>query len=499
MRLPANGTAFANSLLAISGFLAGIVSSFVAIEAGWFERNERKEKRGGVDSGDPKGNTPPDLWSENALFGDRSKNREDNSGQDPKFQVERARLEFDPQLRSELLNRAGREGARRDLSEALTIGLELERVQDQLDYYRGVYAEWSDTDPESALDYAKRSFHPGTLQFELVSLVMNKWGYENPQTALVWAKSNLAGPLLDQSITDMMIGWTRRNPSSAAGWISNSDYRSQPAFAAIATTWAEQDARAAADWATQVPFRAGRRGATLAVAAEWTRQDPRTAAETMVDLADPDQTTDVATLIADIWGTSDPESAALWISTLPGGTMRDQAAGTLATVWATRDIQSAVAWSESIGDPSMRSRVVNHLGTTWGALEPENAIQWLSGLESQLALPALEGAFNSWAAVQPESMRDWIESSETPSISDRARRSLADVVSQESPLEAIELSLGMSDEALRDDSVARYYRLMRKVDEASADEWYREMTSQLSFDMQTRLERENRNSVSSQP
>ncbi len=490
MKFPANGSFLANSILAGSSFAAGIISSFVAFEASWFERGDRKDKKLFLTNADyAEGDSPPDFtFPERSLRSDRASFAE--SG--PQANIQLALSEWDPALRSELLHRAGREGARQDVAVALTIGLELKRTQDQLDYYRGLYAVWSDVDPQSALDYAKRGFHPGMLQTELISLVMNKWGFENPQKALVWAKSNLSGPLLEQSVTDMMIGWTRRNPKGASSWITNSDFRSQPAFAAVATTWAEQNPEAAAFWATQIDFRSGRRGATLAVTAEWTRQDPEVASEQMLELAAEDQTSDIATLIADIWGTSDPEAAALWVATLPEGPMRDQAAGTLASVWATRDIYSAVAWSETISDPSMRSRVINHLGTTWGGLEPESAITWLSQLEPDLALPAMEGAFNSWAAVGPDSMRDWIENSEITFISDQARRSLADVLSQDNAFEAIEISLGITDAKLRNDSVARYFRYMRKTDEASAQEWASEILPHLPEDLQQRIQLEQR-------
>jgi hypothetical protein len=403
-----------------------------------------------------------------------------------------ALVEGDAAVRSDLLRQAGADGARNDIRSALEVGVEIKRLQDRLDYNRGLFAVWSEIDPEGALVHAKRSFNAGLVQSEMIGLVVNKWAASDPQDARVWTEQNLSGPLRERALTDLMIGWTRRSPDLASNWVTQSGSGSQPLLSAVGTTWAEQDPEAAAAWALRLPYANSRKTATVAVAVEWSRQDPESAADFFVEEAAGPEGMDVATVIADVWGTSDPASTANWVESLPEGAVRDQAAGVLATVWATRDVDAASKWSATIENDSMRQQVIAHLGTTWGALEPDRAIEWLASLPYQEAETGLKGAFNSWGVVDRPGMMDWVESAEASTIVDQARRSLADVVSQDDLLLAIDLSMGISDETARVDAVARYFRHWRKLDDASAQEWLNEVWSEAPAELQERLDQEQK-------
>lgn len=396
----------------------------------------------------------------------------------------------DPVARADKLRRAGAANARDDIERALEVGMSIEGLQDRLNYHRGLFGVWSDIDPETAVDFAKRSFNPGQMQSELIGLVVNKWGATNPQDARIWTEQNLSGPLRERALTDLMVGWTRRSPELASDWISQTRTGSAPLVSAVGTTWAEQDPEAAATWALQLPSSAARRSASVAVAVEWSRQSPDLAADFFSSEVAGPEGLDLATVIADIWGNSDPASTADWVAGLPEGDVRDQAAGVLATVWATRDVQAASEWTATIEDPSMRKQVIAHLGTTWGGLEPDQAIEWLAALPIEEAQAGLTGAFNSWAVVDQSGMRDWVESAQSSEVVDQARRSLADVVSQDNILSAIDLSMGISDPVNRADAVARYYRHWRKVDDASAQEWIGEVWNEIPAGLQSRLDRE---------
>ncbi len=400
----------------------------------------------------------------------------------------------DPDERASFFRQAGADGARNDLKAALEMGVSIKRLQDRVDFHRGLFGVWSEVDPESALAHAKRNFNPGLMQSELIGLVVNKWAADDPQDARVWTEQNLSGPLREQALTDLMVGWTRRNPDLASKWVIESRSATQPLLSAVGTTWAEQEPKEAAEWAMDIPYASSRRAAAVAVAVEWARQDPQEAAEFFSEVASASEPEglDLATVIADVWGTSDPASTAEWVATLPDGAIRDQAAGTLATVWATRDIEAAVQWAATIGDDSMRGQVIAHLGTTWGALEPDRAIEWLAELPLEEAQAGLKGAFNSWGAVDRGGMQDWVENAEPSDVVDQARRSLADVVSQDDILSAIDLSMGISDTTARNDAVARYYRHWRKIDDASAQEWINEVWREAPSDLKDRLAREQK-------
>jgi hypothetical protein len=492
MKLPINGSLLANSLLVAAGAVFGATTYWTVEKIEIFPHINDSHQIAD-DSSDPRRDKNSNRGKSKRADSDY------RSGEDGaralgsvsvEAQLRNASSETDPKLRSELLSRAGAEGARRDVEEALKMGNSLQRVQDKIDYFRGLFGVWSEVDPESSLTYAKQNFTAGLLQSEVISLVVNKWGAVNAQDARLWTEQNLSGPIRDQAMTDLMIGWTRRNPDLASNWLSQSNITTSSMLSAVGATWAEQDPKAAAYWAGGLSTGAGRRTASLAVANEWARQDPETAANFFEEKVQESDGIDLATVIVDVWGTSDPAAAAVWVSDLPTGPVRDQAAGTLATVWATRDIDAAVAWSENIDDPGMRSQVVAHLATTWGALEPDRAVEWLAGLSPELAQVGVIGAFNSWAAVDPYGMWDWVENSEPSIVSDQARRSLADVRSQDDILDSIDLALGISSEEERNDAVARYFKRWRKSDDASAQEWLSEYWGVIPPDLQERLNKE---------
>ncbi len=322
MKLFVNGSVFGNLLLIGAGAVFGAFGYWTAEQWGIVpEPSDREGAEGAAYlKGDGHGTVIP-----------RSKAARSSAGEAGKpYSLERLREErlgSEPLSRSERLRRAGAEGARGNLEEALVFGHSLNRLQDKLDYFRGLFGVWSDVDAEAALAYAKGHFSTGLLQSEMIGLVVNKWGAGHPQEARMWAEQNLSGTTKERALTDLMIGWTRRSPDSAAAWLDRSENGSASIVSAVGRTWAEQDPEAAALWLGGMPAGVAKRAGTLAVANEWTRQDPQDAAEFFEKDLDGADGLDLATIIADVWGTSDPESAALWVADLPAGAVRDQAAG----------------------------------------------------------------------------------------------------------------------------------------------------------------------------
>ncbi|RKX35678.1 MAG: hypothetical protein DRP71_02730 [Verrucomicrobia bacterium] len=492
VKIPRNGTPLANALLIFLGMVLGMAGTWTAIRSGllpdFFSGHGNLALESGREGGYPNGDGVPNHRTR----GSSSPLQKPawTSGSPKPINLAMALRIRDPGTRSEMLRHAGARSASRDVSGSLREGLSITRTQDRLDYYRGLVGSWSETDPEAALDHIQHDFSAGLLQTELISLAVNKWGADNPRDAWMWTEKHLSGPLREQSQADLMIGWTRRNPTLAADWLADSGIQSRLLLTTVGTTWAEQDPRSAADWAASLPSDSGRKVSSIAVAAEWARQDPAFAADYYAPEITATEGVDLATVIADIWGTTDPAATAVWVEQLPPGRVRDQAASTLATIWATRDIEAAVAWSGTITDPSTRSQVISHLGTTWGALDPDDAIAWLSTLSLEEAQVGLVGAFNSWGAVDPGGMRDWIDNTDQSDISDLGRRSLADILSQDDILTSLDLAMGIGSSTEQTDAVSRYFRHWRKIDDTSAREWFQAMEPSLSPTLRTRLQKD---------
>lgn len=396
----------------------------------------------------------------------------------------------DPEDRSVALREAGAEMARRDPAAALLFAEQFRSDQDKLDFMRGIFGVWGGADPRGALDHANTNFTAGLLRSETIGIAVNKWGARDPRGAWLWVEQHLTGPLKDQALTDLVIGWTRQSPSVAAKWLEGTRYYSQPLFAAVGSTWAEQEPLSAARWASGLNHPDARRTTQTVVAQTWAENSPRQAAAHFTPQLAGDNGVNIATVIADIWGTTDPAAAAAWIQQLPDSSARLEAAATLATVWAASDIQAAVAWSRSLTNPQVRRQVIAQIGTTWGAIEPDSALNWLNSLPASDASAGIVGAYNSWAATDAVGLGEWIAANPPSAAMDAARLSLADVLSDQDIGSAMQLAFGLSSTVMRDDAVSRYFHHWRKMDEDSAQQWLAKALPGLPVSTQQRLKRE---------
>jgi hypothetical protein len=389
--------------------------------------------------------------------------------------------------RGEYFRKLGADAALVDILGALAEAETMTSKGDQLDFLRGVFSKWAQNDPEGALSHAQSQYPAGTLKSELTGLAMNKWGYDHPREAWLWAEANLEGPLKDRALTDLVVGWTRQSAADAASWLVSSGLTSSSLFTALPRTWAESDPIAALEWVRGLPPGPAKDQAQIAVADPFAADDPKEAIAAFSQEIDAGTNPDLVVALTNRWASTDPAAAAEWVSGLPEGQARMEAAATLATVWAARDIKAAVKWSGTITDAALLQQVTSHLGTTWGALEPHKALDWLGTLPPNQAAEGTKGAFYSWAATDPLGLEQWIGETTAGPMNDQARRSLADVRSQVNPAAAMDLALGLSAPEVRDDVVARYYRKWTATNPADAGDWYDMNTSKLPQTTRDRL------------
>ena len=203
------------------------------------------------------------------------------------------------------LREAGAEAARKDPAHALLLAQNFTSDQDKLEFLRGIYSVWSNTDPLAALEYAKTSLPAGLARSETIGIAVNKWSTRDPRAAWLWTEANLIGPLKEQAFTDVLIGWTRRSPEAAAQWLASTGSNSTPLLAAVAATWAEQDPRKPPNGPPTCHL-PEQKSTNIPIAAEWANQAPKEAAEHFTpDISQPDGAA-LATTIAGIWGTTNP-------------------------------------------------------------------------------------------------------------------------------------------------------------------------------------------------
>jgi hypothetical protein len=455
MKLPRNGTPLANASLMALGAMAGAAVT-------WWTATERTPTDDFANSREGLPNRRPSA--RNLALNERVDGR--NGAPEKSDPLTLGALD-----RSAHFREAGGIAADHDLRGALDDAAEITSAKDRADYLRGVFAKWAESDPEGALNHAIGAMEAGQLQSDAIGIAIQQWAQDHPREAWLWAEKSLTGPLKERALTDLMMGWTRRNPQEAADWVASTGLTSQPLFSALPGVWAEADPTAALAWARTLPPGKARDTAEVAIANTVAHNDPLAAAEMFADRMESGDNAALAITIADIWSATDPAAAADWVANMAEGPGKIEAAATLATVWAATDIQAAVSWSQSITDDSMRRQVISNIGTSWGAIDPHDALAWLGTLPPDVSTDGVTGAMYSWAGTDPVGLRQWIDEVPENPMADRARQSLADVLSQEAIPEAMDVAIGMQSTVARDAALARYFAEWRKRDDASAQDW----------------------------
>ncbi len=365
----------------------------------------------------------------------------------------------------------GASAAKVNIAAALETGSGIASTADQLDYLRGVYSIWAETDPQAALDHAKANFPAGLIQSELIGLALSEWSQSNPREAWLWADANLEGSLRQRGLNDLLMGWTRRSPADAAAWLASTELASPSLFNVLSRTWAESDPLAALAWVSGLPEGKAKHQGLIAVADAYAADDPKAAVSEFQSLLEKEDNPDLVVALTNRWAKLDPAAAAEWVKSLPDGVSRREASATLATVWAASDVRAALAWSATISDVSLRTRTNTYIATTWGAIEPEKALNWLANQPPAEAAEGINGAFHSWAATDPVGLEAYLPEAGNGEWGELARRSLADVRSQNDPAGALNLALGLTDVGTRDDSMAKYFRKWNQRESANAGDW----------------------------
>jgi hypothetical protein len=384
-----------------------------------------------------------------------------------------------------------------DVNRALEVAAKVPDANDRIEFMRALFAAWAAKDPRAALEYLKANFKPGAVQSEGLDAAIETWAATSPRDAWQWLDANISGPLKEQGQAALVMGWARNDPQGAAAWFAGTGSTSQNTLNALVTTWADLNPRAAAAWVESLTNAENKTLGRVVLASEWALQNPAEAAAYFTPMmTEPRVAIDLSGALVNSWAATDPAAAAAWIEKLPPGNIREAAAGTLATIWAGSDITAAVKWSEKLADPGMRAQVIDHLGTTWGAIEPQKALAWLATLPAgESRTEATLGAFNSWAATDTPGMRDWISKQPPGPVSDLARVSLGEVLTEADPPAAMQMALGIGDTAQRADSIVKFFREWNRTDHAAAGAWLNNNRSGMTLDVQKKLDAELKRAV----
>ncbi len=333
-----------------------------------------------------------------------------------------------------LYGAAGTAMAARDPSTALAWANNLLDDGGRAFAVNSVFTSMCAEDPLKAFD-AIAKFPTVPSPENLVDILVNTWGKDDPVSAFAWAQSKLSGDLFQKTANKLLVDWAEYDPATVAamaqkfiddpklaGLLTNfnsTQYGRQGAFAdfngagyinlagLIARRLAQQDPSAARTWTEGLPEGALQDAARSnaiygAIAADpakaWLDAEslpegmmtnalrgdiinnlsPETASDLVFDLPEGATRDNAITRLTNNWIAADPQAASTWITTLDPGPERDTAIQALLKNEGAYNLPSAINWAKSISDPRTRTGNLQSICYTWAFVD----------------LPALEKAIN---------------------------------------------------------------------------------------------------------
>ena len=237
---------------------------------------------------------------------------------------------------------------------------------------------WARLDLASASVWAE-ALSPSAERSRLLANVAGVIAADAPQEAIAFAET-LGGEAREWAIRAALNAWAEEDPQAALAALAAFDELGDHARrllwqSQIANRWANQDARAAWDWAVSQspsPSRAGLLWNPLGMIAQ-----------------------------------TDPLEAMALAGSLHGRERR-QAMGVALRTWASNDVRAAANWAARTGnDPSERDEHLRNVLGTWARDDPLAALAWVeaSDLSSGAAVSAVG---QHYATRSPRQAMDWV-------------------------------------------------------------------------------------------
>jgi hypothetical protein len=312
---------------------------------------------------------------------------------------------------------------------------------------------WAESDPESALSHAKTSSDPA-VRSDLLLALSSSPEADSKEVFDAVLEHMPSGMAYQAAISDLFENWAPKDPSAAAGALSQipPGPALDSATAEVATAMAESGApkKQIAAWIGGLPEGSARLEAVDGLYSEWARTDPSGALTEVARLKGADRNTALTSLV-NSWAGEDPASVLEWgirgangfddakdlavqsgirgiarvdpaeaarqVGIVPSA-MQASAASALVEVWSEVDAGAAAAWLSTKPRGPAMDGAAGRLALSLAREDPQMAMEWalaISAPESR-SQTAREVA-RQWKQRNPESARAFASKSSDPSVS----------------------------------------------------------------------------------
>ena len=279
-------------------------------------------------------------------------------------------------VRREMLGALAQAITTRDPQSALALAQTLEGAE-RRQVLEAVLAAWAKTDAPAALaalENLRETRMPQGAQFGIIA----GWAQQDPRAAFEWAMAQKTTMENLHLAVIPLQAMAQFNPEEALRLAEQLEgMRGQHAVAAIVSTWAEGDPRAAAAWLESADGDTS--SAVAAVAYAYSQTSPAEAFDWFDALPKQKQF-----FAAHSWASAaaerSPDEASRLISGIRDAEVRAQATQALVMSWAQSEPQDARRWIASGADAEARPTLYRQLFQSWGHFDRDGAVNELRHL-----------------------------------------------------------------------------------------------------------------------
>ncbi|MEX0707489.1 MAG: hypothetical protein WD078_05950 [Woeseia sp.] len=310
------------------------------------------------------------------------------------------------------------------------------------------------SDPQSALDWAIRQ---SSGRADTVASVIGTIAVEDTEAALDYAM-NLDDESARQHSLRFIAMRSARDPGKVQGVASRlmaieDPQQRQSALGVLASTWAQMDPHAAAEWAVNNPASAGEQSLAQ-VAAHLAQQDPDAAIRlaARVPAASREQW---LTQVAGGYASADPEGALAWLDQLRGQPHHAAMVETAAQHAAHRSPELAASLIPEISDPKKAALVARTTARNWSQRDPHAAAAWVDQLAAggDTRAAALPQVASAWMRKDRAAAERWLLSQPADDARDSAlQQAVHQLITTDQPIR--QLLGAFSNDRARDGAAA---------------------------------------------
>jgi hypothetical protein len=250
-------------------------------------------------------------------------------------------------------------------------------------------AKWSETDPAGAAAYLESISPQGPDYYMAWSQIARRWAMKDPPAALRWAEAHGGNELGYIALFGVISGWWEKEPASAEGYVFArlESFEGERMLQALVKDRFDASPEKTVRWVTQLADGPARQNGCTSVGVLWANNDPKAACEWALSLP-VDVRSRVLNAAMGAWTNNDPQSAGQWLTGLEGEG-RDVAVNAYSAATVLTNPATAMQWADTIVDSSLRPLAMSRTFSQWKAADPDAAMAWIESNK----LPESERAF----------------------------------------------------------------------------------------------------------